>query len=131
MTPYQIKSAKSSLALEILIVEETGYLSYKKLFKVANEVRPMFKYDISVQEKKRVDKLTYVVANLNKLRKIVGDLEELESLHKEYGTTLEHYRIVGECLLWTFEKGMGDKWNKEFECAWLAGIQFYQMRWWK
>ncbi|MBC7390362.1 MAG: hemin receptor [Opitutaceae bacterium] len=121
MTPEQIRLVKSSWASVILIAEEAGSMFYKRLFEIAPEVRPMFKHDMASQERKLTDMITYVVANLDKLKEIAGDVKELGSKHKVYGATAEHYKIVGECLIWTLEKGMDDKWNKDLETAWLSG----------
>ena len=52
MTSDQIFSVKSSLALVILTIGETGNLFYKRLLKIAPKVKPMFKHDITAQEKK-------------------------------------------------------------------------------
>lgn len=119
MTPDQIKLVKSSWASVILIVEETGQLFYKRLFEQAPELRPMFKGDLVSQERKLTDMITYVVANLDKLNDIIGDVKELGENHKEYGATPEQYKVVGECLVWTLKRGLEDKWNKEIENAWV------------
>ncbi len=109
MTSDQIKLVKSSWASLILIAESTGHLFYKRLFEIAPELRPMFKNDISLQEKKLVDMISYVVVNLDKLREIAADVKELGEKHRGYGATPKHYQIVGECLLWTLAQGMGEK----------------------
>ena len=50
-------------------------------------------------------------------------MDEVRSLavrHNRYGAEPAHYTVVGQCLLWTLEKGLGDKWNDETREAWVA-----------
>ena len=38
--------------------------------------------------------------------------------HVEYGAKPAHYPVVGEALLWTLEKGLGDSWTPQVAEAW-------------
>lgn len=102
----------------IVMAEKAGHLFYSRLFEVAPELRPMFKEDTSLQEKKLIDMITYVVANLDKMEGIMADVKELGLRHKEYGAKPHHYAIIGDCLLWTLKKGLAESWNEELETAW-------------
>jgi len=44
--------------------------------------------------------------------------------HVGYGVKPDHYRLVGNALLWTLEKGLGSSWNDKIKDAWRA---FYEM----
>ena len=37
-----------------------------------------------------------------------------------YGVADAHYDTVGAAMLWTLEKGLGDRWAPEVEAAWVA-----------
>lgn len=102
----------------ILIAQQTGHLFYERLFEVSPELRSLFNEDTSLQEKKLIDTITYVVANLDKLDNLATDVKELGQRHKEYGAQTHHYPIVGDSLIWALQKGLKDNWNKELEDAW-------------
>ena len=59
-----------------------------------------------------------IVTRLHKLDEIMEEVKSLGSRHSRYGAEPAHYQVVGECLLWTLEKVLGDKWNDETREAW-------------
>jgi hemoglobin-like flavoprotein len=40
--------------------------------------------------------------------------------HADYGVQDEQYNAVGEALLWTLRKGLGDQFTAEVEDAWAT-----------
>jgi hemoglobin-like flavoprotein len=62
--------------------------------------------------------LNYVISKLDRLEEIIGEIEKLARRHTTYGVKEEHYTVVGNALLWTLEKGLGDDWTEELEEAW-------------
>jgi nitric oxide dioxygenase len=100
--------------------DEAGALFYSRLFEVAPGVRPLFKDDIKEQSKKLMSMVTYVVTKLDKLDTIIAEIKSLAQRHKKYGAIGAHYAVVGECLIFTLKKGLGDRWNPQTEAAWLA-----------
>lgn len=60
------------------------------------------------------------VNNLHQVEKIVPAVQELGRRHVAYGVTAAHYQPVGEALIWTLEKGLGDKFTPDVKAAWLA-----------
>ena len=48
------------------------------------------------------------VNNLHQVEKIVPAVQDLGRRHVDYGVTTKHYKPVGEALIWTLEKGLGD-----------------------
>ena len=48
------------------------------------------------------------VGGLNSLDKIIPAVKALGARHSGYGVTGAHYAIVGEALLWTLERGLGE-----------------------
>lgn len=61
-----------------------------------------------------------IVTRLHKLDEIMEEVKSLARRHYRYGAEPAHYQVVGECLLWTMEKVLGDKWNDETREAWTA-----------
>lgn len=64
--------------------------------------------------------LSYVIGKLDKLEDIIDEVSKLAQRHVKYGVEEEHYKQVGAALLWTLEKGLGDKWNAELKQAWTT-----------
>mmetsp|Transcript_40508 Transcript_40508/g.82789 ORF Transcript_40508/g.82789 Transcript_40508/m.82789 type:complete len:226 (+) Transcript_40508:13-690(+) len=61
----------------------------------------------------------HAVAGLNDLESIAKELKELAERHAKYGVELEHFPIMGNALLLTLEKELGDKWTPEVKDAWV------------
>ena len=120
MTPKQIQLVKESWGNVMPIADAAGQLFYNRLFQVAPGVRHLFKNDPKDQAKKLMTMITMVVSKLDSLDTILEDIKNLAKRHDKYGAKKEHYAVVGECLLWTLEQGLGDKWNEETANAWIA-----------
>jgi len=120
MTERQILLVKNSWSYVIVNSDAAGELFYNRLFEVAPAVRPMFKGDTKEQARKLMSMVTLIVTKLQKLDEIITDIKMLAQRHSKYGTQPAHYKVVGECLIWTLQQGLGDKWNKETEEAWVA-----------
>jgi nitric oxide dioxygenase len=58
------------------------------------------------------------VGGLNNLDKIIPAVKALGARHSGYGVTAAHYAIVGETLLWTLERGLGEGFTPEMRSAW-------------
>jgi nitric oxide dioxygenase len=95
-------------------------LFYTKLFFDNPRLRRMFPKDMNLQYKKLVDMLTSIISRLDKADQIDEELKALAIRHIDYGVKRRHYRLVGDALIWTLEKGLGDDWNDELKECWLA-----------
>lgn len=120
MTERQIVLVKNSWAYVVINAQEAGELFYGRLFHVAPSVKSMFKHDQKEQARKLMNMVTLIVTKLNKLDDIMNEVKLLAQRHGRYGAKPEHYQVVGECLLWTLEQGLGEKWNEELMEAWTA-----------
>ena len=120
MTERQILLVKNSWSYVVINSEEAGELFYSRLFEVAPAVRSMFKHDQKEQARKLMNMVTLIVTKLQKLDDIMNGIKLLAQRHGKYGVQPGHYKVVGECLLWTLEQGLGDKWNKELQEAWTT-----------
>lgn len=120
MTERQILLVKNSWSYVVVNSEEAGLLFYKRLFEVAPSVEHMFTTDKKEQARKLMSMVTLVVTKLQKLDDILNEVKMLAQRHGKYGAQPAHYKVVGECLLWTLAKGLGDRWDKETEQAWIA-----------
>jgi len=119
MNERKIQLVKESWSQVAINAEAAGNLFYQRLFEVAPEVRHLFRGDITSQSKKLMSMITMVVNKLDKLDTLMEDIKALAKRHNHYGAQAEHYRIVGECLIWTLSTGLSEKWNQETEAAWV------------
>jgi hemoglobin-like flavoprotein len=67
-----------------------------------------------------MDTLALAVGMLRDMPTLVITLEGLARRHVGYGVKDEHYDKVGEALLWTLEKGLGDAFTAQVRDAWAA-----------
>jgi hemoglobin-like flavoprotein len=93
-------------------------LFYDHLFEIAPEVRAMFPDDLREQKKKLIAMLATAVGNLHQVDRIIPAVETLAKRHVGYGVKPEHYRPVGEALLWTLEQGLGGDFTPPVKKAW-------------
>jgi nitric oxide dioxygenase len=120
MNTQQIQLVKDTWSYVIAKSDEAGQLFYNRLFEVAPGVKHLFKGEMKEQSRKLMSMVTYVVTKLDKLETIVSEIKFLAQRHSKYGAKPEHYSVVGECLIYTLKTGLGSRWNKETEEAWVA-----------
>lgn len=119
MTQKQVGIVKSSWSIvKTLDPEVVGSLFYGRLFEIAPELKPLFRNPIPEQSKKLLAMLSYVINKLDKLNEVADEVARLGQRHLQYGVKEEHYGIVGEALLLTLKKGVGNSWTDEMEEAW-------------
>ena len=118
MTPDQIDKVQSSFAQVVPIKETAAALFYGRLFEIAPQVRPMFKGDMTEQGTKLMATLGAVVNGLKNLEAIVPVAEKLAVEHVDYGVKAEHYPFVGEALIDTLHKGLGEAFTPDVRTSW-------------
>lgn len=62
--------------------------------------------------------LNLAVASLTKLETILPAVQDLGRRHVDYGVPDESYQTVGEALLWTLDKGLGEAFTDDVKEAW-------------
>ena len=100
------------------ISSQTAGLFYDRLFEIAPEVRPLFRRDIDEQKRKFIATLAVIVGSLDDHSKLVSLTGNLARQHGEFGVRPAHYSMVGEALLWSLERGLGDKWTPSVAASW-------------
>ena len=91
---------------------------YAKLFSTYPGLKRLFPKDMEPQYIKLMDMLTSIVSRLDRLEEYRGELSAMAHRHVGYGVKPEHYKMVGEALLWTLEKGLGKDWTPLVKEAW-------------
>lgn len=103
--------------------ETVAEIFYAELFAIDPSLQPMFKGDMKAQGRKLLTTLAFVVRGLDKPEQIVPAAEQLAIKHVAYGVTARHYTLVGNALLRTLKKGLGDDFTPEVRAAWVAAYQ--------
>lgn len=92
---------------------------YDHLFEIAPEVEYLFKkVDRKTQGKKLYQSLVLLVENIENEKAIFELLKPLGDRHKGYGTRLQHYPVVGQCLIDSLKYVIAEDWNDDIEKAW-------------
>jgi hemoglobin-like flavoprotein len=120
LTETQIKLVQQTFAMVAPIADTAAELFYGRLFELDPSLRHMFKSDMREQGRKLMQMLSVAVHALDHLDTIVPAVQALGERHVGYGVTLQHYAVVGEALLWTLEKGLGDAFTPDVKEAWAA-----------
>src|SRR5215467_950222 len=108
LTTRQIELVQNSFAQVAPIADTAAQLFYGHLFELDPSLRSMFKGDMKEQGRKLMQMLSVAVHALDNLEGIIPAVQALGQRHVGYGVTMEHYTIVGDALLWTLEKGLGE-----------------------
>ena len=119
MTPDKVKLVQESFKKVVPIAPQAADLFYDRLFEIAPSVRPLFPSDLAEQKKKLITMIATAVNNLHQVETIVPAVQDLGRRHVNYGVMAEHYKPVGEALIWTLEKGLGNDFTPEVKAAWV------------
>ncbi len=120
MTPEQVTLVQESFKKVLPIAPQAADLFYGRLFEIAPQVRPLFPTDLTEQKKKLMQMIATAVNNLHQVETIVPAVQDLGRRHVNYGVTADHYKPVGEALIWTLEKGLGDAFTPDVKAAWVT-----------
>jgi hemoglobin-like flavoprotein len=120
MTPAQVALVQASFAKVAPVADQAAQIFYDRLFAVAPQVRSLFPNDMTEQRRKLMGTLAVVVNALDKLETVLPAASALAKRHVSYGAQPAHYPVVGEALLWTLQRGLGDAWTDDVAAAWTA-----------
>lgn len=118
MTPEKIALVRSSWQQVLPIKDTAAQLFYGQLFELDPSLRSLFKGDMIEQGRKLMAMINTVVVSLDQLGPILGAVEDLGRRHVAYGVTAAHYDTVGNALIWTLGKGLGDQFTPAVQVAW-------------
>jgi hemoglobin-like flavoprotein len=138
LTSSEIHRIKRAWAVvQTLPAEAVGVLLFKHIFEIAGDQAPhlakLFKFgrepdfDLKNLDKSKtlpthgksvVDTVSTAISMLTNLDELVPILVDLGKRHTKYGTTKEHYPVVGAALLATLEQGLPkEHWDPETKAA--------------
>jgi len=113
-----IKQVRASFDRIWPVSTRTADLFYARLFDIAPETRPLFRRDMDEQKRKFMATLAVIVGSLDDSGKLVPLTDTLARQHGTYGIGAAHYVVVGDALLWSLERGLGENWTPDVAAAW-------------
>lgn len=115
----QIEMLEDSFVQIKPCLTEFGKSFYTNLFAMYPQVKPLFaKSDLKKQQFLLTESLSMIVGNLRNTELLSHTLMGLGARHADYGTLPEHYPLVGNVLLRTFEEYLKENWTPDLEEAW-------------
>ena len=118
--PLQVELLENSFDLIKPKADEFASSFYDNLFSAYPEAQPLFATtDMTAQKKKLVESLVLVIQNLRQPDTLTAALKGLGARHVKYGALPEHYPLVGNALLMTFEQYLGSDWTPATKRAWV------------
>ncbi|WP_101068399.1 globin domain-containing protein [Roseovarius salinarum] len=91
---------------------------YEALFRRAPQLRNLFRDDLSNQGMRFMTTLGAIVDNMHDPEALSGRYAELGKGHRALGVKAEDFEPMGEALLETLEKALGDAFTPEMRAAW-------------
>ncbi|HMF95212.1 MAG TPA: globin family protein [Vicinamibacterales bacterium] len=120
MTAEQIALVQHSFQAVQPVLEQAASMFYDRLFELDPSLQRLFRSSRREQAGKLAQALTVVVTALDRPEQIRGAVESLGRRHAGYGVRDEHYSTVGEALIWTLARGLGDAFTPAVREAWGA-----------
>jgi nitric oxide dioxygenase len=120
MTPEQVQLVRLSFTKVMAVKMDAARSFYERLFAIAPEVRPMFPNDVESQARKLMDSLALTIGSLRDPAMLNRILDGLATRHVAYSVRDEHYEKVGEALIWTLEKSLGNDFTPQVKSAWTS-----------
>jgi len=118
MTNEQIKLVQDSFRQVAPIAETAAQLFYARLFELDPDLELLFKGNLSEQGRKLMQMLGLAVNSLDRMEQLLPVVRSLGTRHVSYGVRDKDYDTVGQALLWTLRKGLGDAFTPDVEGAW-------------
>ena len=118
-TASDIALVRRTFDLVVPIAGVAADLFYERLFYMAPSLRGMFPADMRDQKRKLMVMIATAVHGLTDLDALAPQLMALGARHAGYGVKDQHYKAVGEALIWTLERGLADAFTADVERAWV------------
>ena len=118
MTNEQIKLVQDSFRQVTPIAETAAQLFYARLFELDPDLELLFKGNLSEQGRKLMQMPGVAVNSLDRLEQLMPVVQSLGTRHASYGVRDKDYDTVGQALLWTLRKGLGEAFTPDVETAW-------------
>ncbi|MCH8167941.1 MAG: hemin receptor [Proteobacteria bacterium] len=104
-------------------VETASELLYQRLFEIAPELRSMFRSDMAGQGMQFMSTLGLILRHLDDPRALRPHLEHLAQGHAAFGVKPEHFRPMGQALIWAMRETLGERFPAAAATAWEAAYE--------
>ena len=118
MTAQEIALIRKSYARVMPIADQAAALFYARLFELDPSLRESISGDRAEQGRKLMHMLAFVVNGLDRLDHLVRAVRHLGLRSSVQPVREDQYETVGEALLWTLAKGLGDEFTLDTRIAW-------------
>jgi len=118
MTNEQIKLVQDSFNQVAPIAETAAQLFYARLFTLDPDLELLFKGNLTEQGRKLMQMIGLAVNSLDRMEQLLPVVRSLGTRHVGYGVRDKDYDTVGQALLWTLQKGLGEAFTPDVEAAW-------------
>jgi len=78
----------------------------------------LFKGNLTEQGRKLMQMLGLAINSLDRMDQLLPVVRSLGTRHAGYGVREKDYDTVGQALLWTLQRGLGEAFTTEVEAAW-------------
>ncbi|CAM9665548.1 unnamed protein product [Chrysoparadoxa australica] len=99
---------------------DAGELFYSILFEMAPSVKSLFSRSKRAQGEMLMSMVDSAIKLLNNLEALVPVLVDLGVRHKDYGAKAAHYDTVGQALVETLSRALGDKFTPSIKDSWIV-----------
>lgn len=121
MTQDDITLVRKSWAQVVPIADTAMRMFYETLFDADDRVARLFAgTDMTVQRRHLAEAIDLVVARIEDPTTLAPVLQDLGARHAGYGVSEGDFATVGQALLSTLERGLGDNWTDAHARAWGA-----------
>ena len=118
LTADDIMLVRASFARVVPVRDAAADLFYARLFERAPQLRKLFPADLRQQKQKLMAALMMAVGALHDLDALVPKIKALGMRHAGYGAAAAHYEVVGDVLLLTLARALGDAFTPDVRAAW-------------
>lgn len=123
MTPRQVELVQESFAKVQPIAAQAAEMFYGRLFEIDPNLKRLFKGDMKEQGRMLMAMIGAAVRGLANPPALIPTLKSLGARHVGYGVEEHHYDTVGNALIWTLQKGLGEAFTDELCESWVAAYQ--------
>lgn len=123
MDARQVALVQQTFEKAAALGEQVADIFYDELFAIDPSLRTMFPGDMKEQKKKLLATLALVIRSLHAPENILKPAQNLAIKHLDYGVRPEHYTFVGNALLRTLKKGLGEAYTAEVRDAWVEAFR--------
>ena len=120
MTPEHIQTVQSTWAKVLPIKTIAARLFCERLLETDPSLSCLFRSDMRQQGAKLMQVIDAAVNALSRLDRMAPLMQVIGRRYADRGVDDYHYGMVGDALLWTLDKGLGEEFTPIVRDAWVT-----------